>query len=204
MKFHLLRLLAATALLLPAAPAQLPIVLTGTIERLAAPACDPAATHRVRCTGVLLKSTAVDLASFEGRTVDIEGPVTLRPLCTVIDVQTANAATTRTLQLALFGTRLGRPVTLTTFSPPGSVIAYVWSGGRGFLPLGPLGTMLIDAQSAIVVGTSVSIGIDIRTERIPNDPNLVGVDIHYQFAYVSLATGLEAGFLDPGCFRIAR
>lgn len=192
----------AAFLTLAALPAQLPITLKGTVERLPAAGCDPAATHQIRCSEVLLKSSVVDLSALEGRTVDLTGDLVLQPGCLTVDVATAEAASNRTLQLAIFGTRLGRPVTFTTFSPPGSFLVYVWSAGPGFLPLGPFGTLLLDLPSAIVVGTNVSVGIDIRTERIPNDPNLVGVDIHYQFAYASLLTGLEFGFLNPGCFTI--
>src|SRR5690606_31328917 len=155
------------------------------------------------CTEVLLKSSAVDLDALEGQTVELTGSLELAPGCVTIDVASAAGAAHRTIQLAPFGTRLGRPVVLTSLVPTGSLIFYVFSGNAGFLPLGPLGTVFLDVGSSVFVGNEPSIGVSIRTETIPNDPGLVGVTVWYQFGYLSLLE-LDFGLLNPGCITIQR
>jgi len=71
-----------------AIPAQiaLPVSLSGRLEAAPADACDPAATHRIACTDVLLKSSSVDLAAFNGRIVDMTGALDALSPCTTIEV----------------------------------------------------------------------------------------------------------------------
>jgi hypothetical protein len=182
--------------------AQVPVSLSGTVQRLATPGCDPNATHGIQCSDVLLTGAGVDLTALEGRVVALSGSLDLASGCPSIAVTEAVPASVRTAHFALRGTRLGQSVTFTTIAPAGSIVAHIFGCSRGFLPLGPLGSVLIGVQDAVFVGTGISFGLDLRTERIPNDPSLVDVEIYYQFGYVSITTGFEAGFLNVGCFRI--
>jgi hypothetical protein len=202
MKQLTLAALAALSFLSSPLFAQVPVSLSGTVQRLTAPGCDPNATHGIQCSDVVLTGAGVDLTAFEGRIAALSGTLDLSSGCPSIAVTEAVPASVRTAHFALRGTRLGQSVTFTTIAPAGSIVAHIFGCSRGFLPLGPLGSVLIGVQDAVFVGTGISFGLDLRTERIPNDPSLVDVEIYYQFGYVSITTGFEAGFLNVGCFRI--
>jgi hypothetical protein len=203
MSFHF-PLAAATLLLSLALPAQLQTRLTGTIQKVAGTPCNAKATHRVACTELLLYSSLVDLTQLEGRQQTIEGTLRLSPGCTTIEVTAAEAPAQRTTALALFGFRIGRPVTFTTFAPAGSLVAYFFGTGPGFAPLGQFGSLLLDPVGIVYWASDLSIGIALRTATIPNDPQLVGVDIWMQTAWLQLAPTLGGGMLNPTCFTIAR
>lgn len=195
-------LAAASVLTVTALHAQIPATLTGRVERLTAAACDPTATHKVTCTDVLLKSSVVDLTTVEGRVMVLSGDVALQIGCPTIDVATATAATEQTIQFSFGGFRIGRTVTITTLSPIGSLLVYLWAGGPGFLPFGQFGSYLLDPAQTIFDQIVPSIGLTVRTETIPNDPSLVGAVIHYQTGYASIATGISFGMLNANCFTI--
>ena len=94
--------------------------LTGRVEKAPAGACDPKATHRVACTDVLLKSTAVDLKALEGKLMLLAGTFNANPACTTVTVTEAHNPTSTTTVFSLFGYRPGRTVTLTTKVPQGN------------------------------------------------------------------------------------
>ncbi len=184
------------------ANAQFDITLSGTVEAAPADPCNPNATHRLRCSEILLQSSTVDLAARQGRISNLTGRLIPALGCVTLEVTAAEDAAVRTTTTAIFGYRLGRPVLFTTFAPPGSTILYLFSGGTTFLPLGPLGALMLDSQSLAFVGYRPTIGIDIYTETLPTDPAFVGVDIYHQFGYFSILNGLEGGLMNIGCFQI--
>lgn len=195
----LFSLLAATL------PAQgLRTTLTGKIEKAPAGACNTAATHRVACTQVLLKSATVDLDSFLNKVVDLEGGISLGIDCVTIDVATAEPAAAATNVIAFLGYRINQTIVYTTTAPAGAIVAYFFSADSGFLPLPFVGTMLLDLPTTQFWTTDVSIGLAIRTMRIPNDPTLVGLKVWYQTGYLAIAPTLGIKLLNPGCFTVVQ
>lgn len=197
---------AACALLLSfAVPAQaVPVSLVGAIEKAPSSPCNAMATHRIACTDVLLYSTKVDLTQLEGKTQAIRGALQAQPGCVAIEVETAENAAQRTSTLALFGFRLGRPVVFTTTAPAGAVVSYFFGFGPGFVPLGDFGSLLIDPIGAVYWTSDLSIGIAIRSVTIPNDPNLVGLEMFMQTTWLQITPTLGGGLINPTCFKIAQ
>lgn len=196
---------AATLFLAFASPAQtLSASLTGMIEKAPSGPCNPKATHRVACSDVLLYSSKVDLTQLEGKTQSISGALQVTPGCVAIEVETAQTAAQRTSTLALFGYRIGKTIVFTTTAPAGSLVAYFFGLGPGFVPLGDLGSLLIDPLGAVYWTFDLSIGIAIRSATIPNDPNLVGTKILMQTTWLQVTPMLGGGLLNPTCFTIAK
>jgi hypothetical protein len=200
---HVLLAAALTCVVLPIpATAQLiPAALTARVVKAPPNPCDPAATHRVDCTQILLRSSSVDLTQFENTIVDLTGTV-FGLGCTTIDVTTAAAAAVRTTQLAPFGTRLGRTIFITTTAPAGSLVLFLFDVGTTFLPLGPFGTLLVSPLTSILIGPDISIGIALRTLPIPNDPNLIGLTVVYQTGYLSLTPQIDGRLLNLNCVTV--
>jgi hypothetical protein len=192
----------AVALCAAIAPAQFATTLTGRIVAAPASPCNASATHMVECTDVLLTSSTVDLGSLVGQTVDLQGNLVPALGCVTLDVTSAAPATARTRLTALQGTRLNRPIIVTTTAPAGSSVFYVFSGGSGFVPLGPFGSLLVDFTTAQVRGPDISIGIALHTWTIPDDPTLVGVNIWIQTAMVAILPAPEGRLLNAICFTI--
>jgi hypothetical protein len=175
------------ALLASSAAAQFEATLTARIDRAPATRCNATATHVAGCTNVHLR-----------------GRVQLGWNCVTIDVADATPANERTTAVALFGYRLGMPVAFTTLAPVGALVPFFFGARPGFLPLGALGTLLLDPFSTQYFTTDISIGATLRVLRIPNDPSLVGVQIYYQTAWAQVTPSLEGTFLNPGCFQITQ
>jgi hypothetical protein len=192
------------ALLASSAAAQFEATLTARIDRAPATRCNATATHVAGCTNVLLKSSAVNLEENVGRVLHLRGRVQLGWNCVTIDVADATPANERTTAVALFGYRLGMPVAFTTLAPVGALVPFFFGARPGFLPLGALGTLLLDPFSTQYFTTDISIGATLRVLRIPNDPSLVGVQIYYQTAWAQVTPSLEGTFLNPGCFQITQ
>ncbi|HLU39755.1 MAG TPA: hypothetical protein VK081_10235 [Planctomycetota bacterium] len=186
------------------AAAQLPVALTGKIERAGANPCHTSATHRVACTDIFLRSTTVDLSSLEGRTVDLRAVTTVTPGCAVLlDVTEAANAAYATSTLALGGYRRNATVVFTTTAPVGALVAYFFASQPGFLPFLTFGTLQLDPTANFLYWTfDVSIGVALRTVRIPDEPALVGQVALFQTAFVSVAPELRFGLLNAGCFTI--
>lgn len=177
--------------------------ITGVVQRVGANPCDPTATHQIACSNVLLRSSVVDLTSFEGRMTVVEGDAQDNGGCVTMAVECADAATQFTTLLAPFGFRPNQTVIFTTRAPVGSFVG-LFCGERGYLPLLDLGVLLLDPLAGITfLGTDISIGITLRTIRIPNDMNLVGMEPVFQTFYLQL-TPLGGGLLNPTCFRIVQ
>lgn len=189
-------------LLAPAVAAQLPVSLTGRVEAVSNP-CNPAATHVVGCTEILLRGDGVDLGTFEGRVADLTGTSEGTATCPMVAVTAAVAAPASTSTISLGGYRLNSTVIFTTTAPVGAAVAYFFSCESGFLPLLTFGTLELNPLTDFIYwGVDVSIGIALRSVRIPNEPGLIGQRALFQTAYVSVTPTVEAKLLNAGCFVI--
>jgi hypothetical protein len=198
---HPLRFAAGFCLSLGLCAAQLPVTLTGRIDRATAP-CNAAATHKVGCTEVLLRSDTVDLSAMEGTFRAITGVSEGAAPCVTVNVTEASDAAAFTTTFSLGGYRLGTNVTFTTLSPAGSVVFYFFADAPGFFPLLTFGTLLLDPAANFLYFTNdISIGVAIRTVRIPTYPELVGRTILFQTAMVALVPP-DARMLNAHCFVV--
>jgi hypothetical protein len=197
---HLSRL---AVLLVPAlAAAQLPVSLTGRVERAANP-CNPLATHVVGCTELLLVGDGVSLESWEGRIADLTGTSTGSAACPMVTVTGAVAAPQSTATFSLGNYRIDTNVVFTTTAPAGAAVAYFFSCEPGFLPVLEFGTLLLNPLTDFIYwGIDLSIGVALRTVRIPNEPGLIGQRALFQTAFVTVTPTLQARLLNAGCFVI--
>ncbi len=197
----ILRSLLAFSLTAVLASAQA-VTLTGRVERVTDP-CNPTATHKVGCTDILLRSSTVNLAGFEGRMVDVVGTSAGVTTCPLVDVSEVVAAPQSTSTLALGGYRINTNVIFTTTAPAGALVLYFFSCEPAFLPLFTFGTLQLNPLTEFLFWTTdISIGVALRNVRIPNEPGLVGVYTLYQTASVTLAPEFAVKMLNAGCFTI--
>ena len=79
-------------------------------------------------------------------------------------------------------------------------------GGRsepGFLPLLDLGTLQLNPLTDFTYWTfDVSIGVALRTVRLPDDPGLVGLRVLFQTGFASITPSLQFKLLNAACFTI--
>lgn len=184
------------------AAAQLPVNLTGRVDRVTDP-CNSTATHKVGCTDILLRSDTVNLAGLEGRMVDIVGASEGATNCPMVNVTEAVAAPMSTSTLALGGYRINTTVIFTTTAPVGSFVFYFFSCEPAFLPVLTFGTLQLNPFTEFLYWTlDVSIGVAIRSVRIPNEPGLIGQLSLFQTAAVTLTPEFSAKLLNAGCFTI--
>ena len=206
MRTPCLLLLLPAALVLLAAPApaqQLPVKLTGLVEKVGANPCNPKATHRVECSSVLLVGGKADLKPWEGQYADLKGTFAVDPQgCVTVTVDEAAKAAVKTTTFALFGYRRGATVTVTTTAPTGAVVATFFGLKPGFLPLGDYGAYLLDPLNSFPYYFTPSVVVALQLWKIPDDPALAGLDILFQTAWLQVTPGIDGGFLNPSCFRI--
>lgn len=182
--------------------AQLPVTLTGRVDRVTNP-CNPAATHVVGCTEILLHSTAVELSLWEGRLADLTGTSEGTAECPVVNVDGAVAAPQSTSTFSLGNYRINSNVVFTTTAPVGSAVAYFFSCEPGFLPVLTFGTLQLNPLTDFLYWSlDISIGVALRTVRIPNEPGLIGQRALFQTAFVSITPTFEVKLLNAGCFVI--
>ncbi len=186
-----------------ATTAQTPVSLTGRVERVPSNPCNGAATHKIACTEILLRSATVDLTTWEGRMADLSGESEGTLTCPLINISDAVAAPQSTSTFSLGGFRINSTVIFTTTAPVGSVVAYFFSCEPGFLPIANFGTVQLNPLTNFIFWQlDVSIGVALRTVRIPNVPGLVGQVALFQTAFVSVTPTLEVKLLNAGCFTI--
>lgn len=192
-----------TFLLLPSfVAAQLPVTLTGRVERAVNP-CNTDATHIVGCTEILLLGSGVDLATWEGRYADLTGTTDGNTACPLVTVTDAVAAPQSTTTFSLGNYSLNSTVIFTTSAPVGAAVAYFFSCEPGFLPVVNFGTLQINPLTDFIYwGIDISVGVALRTARIPNEPGLIGQRALFQTAFVSITPTFEAKLLNAGCFNI--
>lgn len=191
----------ATLLALPAAAQA--VLLTGRVERAPATPCNAAATHKIACTDILLRSTVLDLTALEGRMVDLTGTSEGSLPCPLVNVSAAVAAAQSTATFSLGGYRINSTVLFTTTAPAGAFVGYFFSSEPGFLPLLDLGTLQLNPLTDFTYWTfDVSIGVALRTVRLPDDPGLVGLRVLFQTGFASITPSLQFKLLNAACFTI--
>lgn len=197
-------LAAASALLLTASlSAQLSTSVTGEVQVAPAGACAPFATHALECSTLLLQSSTIDLSQFEGANRKLTGNLTFNgPGCPIMEVTMVETAGGSTSTFSLSNYRIGSNVLMTTFAPLGNTLATFLAFDPGFIPLGNFGTLLISPLSASLYSIDLSIGINIKSIPIPNDPNLIGCSPVFQVLSVNLLSPLDSELYNPACFTI--
>lgn len=198
-----LHLLAACAFLaLPAFP-QAALTCTGKVVKAPLNPCDPAATHKIDCTDVLLKSSTVSLSASEGKVVDLTGTATVGA-CNVIDVASVAAAPyTHTLSAAN-QFKLGTNVTFRGTGPFAGYLGILVTGGSGFVPAANFGAVFVDLSNYVLLGPTLSLlGSYSVTATIPNNAGLIGGMIWSQSFWVNLlATPVTGALVNAQCFKI--
>jgi hypothetical protein len=199
---HFLTPLFVASALAVSGMAQLTVTATGRVERAPANPCNAAGTHRLACTEILLHSSTVNLAQFEGRMVDVTGTSEGTLLCPLVNVSEAVAAPQSTTTFSLGGYRLNSTVIWTTTAPAGAVVPYFFSFEPSFLPIANFGTLQLSLVGFVYWSMDVSIGVAVRTVRIPNEPGLIGVRMLFQTAFAAVLPELQFKLLNAGCFVI--
>ncbi|MCI0548568.1 MAG: hypothetical protein L0027_14950 [Candidatus Rokubacteria bacterium] len=187
MRFHAsISFLAGLAGFAGAASAQ--VTFTGVIEKATLPSICQEETHFLTCTGpspdaptgVLLKSSTLDLSSFEGQVATF----TAQPrgvTCLIYDITAVDPTPAPTLEMC--GTPgLGCPLRFRIH--PSSAIGEFWlflSGSPGFAPIDPVtGTVLLGPGFVLVAHGMTPPGqVDVV---VPADPALTGLELWLQGA----------------------
>ncbi|MBK9387932.1 MAG: hypothetical protein IPN34_24205 [Planctomycetes bacterium] len=134
------------------------------------------------CTSIQLQSAAIQLATFQGQYVKLRGN----------NIGTAAAPRIEVTAIEPFAqvTNLGgdrRPGTrfeIDLFLPAGTPYALYLGVGEGFVPLGSFGTWYLGANS-LLYATGMTAGpITTIFAPIPNQPQLVGLDLRVQTIYL--------------------
>lgn len=183
MRFMLLAL-AALLLTATAANAQQPVSVHGRIEKLAAPiGCAPTATHIVKDTAVLLKSSTLNLDAFLGVTKRIIGS-NQTVTCPIIEV---TAVENGTFSVSVCNApALGCAVTLDMCPSPtqGQYLLFV-SPALGFAPAGvATGSFLLNPLF-LTIGSGANTAVCQSAPLFLSGPStLVGLELWFQAASV--------------------
>jgi len=186
-------------IVLLATPAVAQVNMTGTIRPLPGPTvCQQGETHTLECTGVLLRSSLLDLRRWEGHVVTLTADE-VGITCKVYEV-TGIADARVTLNWSGVPTPGGRirfQVCVRGSNPPHPFRVY---GGleRGFLSLGPLTGTRFLGTDARLVATGWSLGCGTADAGIPNRAGMVGRWIHCQAVGIHLWAELS----NPICFLV--
>jgi hypothetical protein len=200
-----LLLLAATALSVPT-QAQIPAKFTARVIKVASGACDPTATHQLACVdGVLLKSSTVNLATFENKLTLIEGTVAVGA-CVTIDVTAASNPQYTHTATSNNQFRLGANVSLRGTGPFASLVALALSASPGgFLPFDPYGAFMLHVPTTLFIDFQLALlGSYTWTIPIPNDVSLVGAAIQSQTGWVVVIGTPTGALVNAECFTIQR
>ena len=196
-------ILSASATLAFFAPVTAQQVVTGKVIKAPAVVCDPTATHAIENTSLLLKSTAVNLVTFENKNVDLDGVLSFTGGCTLLDVSTAATAKYAHTVTPANQYKLGTNVTFRGTGPFASLVGIIFSSGPGFVPLGTYGALLIDATNYILIGPNLAIfGFYSMTVLIPNDPALIGGAIQTQSFWVTVTPTTDGALVNTAAFTI--
>lgn len=173
-------------LLAPAAAAQ--VTFTGVIEKVTLPSICQEETHFLTCsgptamspTGVLLKSSTLDLTPFEGKVATFTAQAR-GVTCLIYDISAVDTTPAATLEMC--GTPgLGCPMRFRIH--PSSSLGEFWlflAASPGFTPIDPVtGTVLLGPGFLLVAHGMTPPGqVDVV---IPADPALTGLDLWLQGA----------------------
>lgn len=206
MRTHLLAL-SLLACTLPAQIGTATVCITGRVLPVSGPTiCMQGETHYLECTRVFLRSLAIDLTRLEGRLVRLVGR-DIGVTCRVLEVV---AAMPPIATLATCGTpSIGCPIKLKV-CPGGLGLFWTFVAlrpgfhplGCGGLPGGFEGTVLL-GQPAVTNGSGpLGAGCGEVIQRIPTDPNLVGLDVWFQGARVDIGPVGPFQLTNVECIRI--
>lgn len=194
---------AAGLLLALSAPLTAQQRITGKVLRAPTVSCDATATHMLEHTDVLLKSTTINLTTWENKNVDLEGTLITTPTCATLDVTTAANAQYAHTVTAANQFKLGTNVTFKGTSPFLGFVGIIFSGARGFLPVATYGALLIDPLNYVLIGPNLALlGSYSTTVQIPNDPALIGGLIQTQSFWATVTTTYDGALVNTFSFTI--
>lgn len=170
---------------------QTPVCVSGLLEPVPGPTiCQQGETHWFAAARVYLRSNTVNLASFAGQVVQVEGP-DIGLLCRVIDVRRV-AAPAPALLVSCGSPMAGCPVRVEVQGPGLGFAILAASTGAGFQPLGCgglgalEGTLLLGSPAVVLVAGTTGTGELGVTIPIPLQNALVGVGILFQGAHATI------------------
>ncbi len=136
----------------------------------------------VDCTNTSLTSSAFNLNGFVGQQVEISGDWNGSFASPSVNVL-AIAAVPETFEIG-GGAKIGKVSNLTFTAAPGTAVVGRLSGSSAFVPLTGAGVLFINPASTLLglSGTVGGSGILQINFAIPNNPALVGFELHGQGA----------------------
>lgn len=188
---------AALLALAATAPAQ-DVVLRGKVEDVSG------TTNRfvVDCTDTALTSAAFDLNAWVGQQVELTGTWNGSSASPSVEV-TAIAPIAESFEIG-GGAKIGDQAVFAVTSNPGDLTVMFAALGAGFAPTRRAGTLLLDANPIVEIGSGVVRG-DGRLEitvDIPDDPSIVGIEVFGQ-ALIAFAAGGKT-WSNPDCKTISQ
>jgi len=201
-----LALLAIVAVPEQRAAAQARVCVTGTVQQASGPSiCGQPFTHEIDCSKVMLRSSAVNLNQFLGKTVELIG-FDVGVTCPIIDVQQVLPAPATLIRCG--SPTAGCPVKLKV-CPVG--IGQWWlflSFAPGFAPLGCSnpsggihGTFLLGGP-VFVIGSGAGTMCGETLLNIPLNNSLVGLQVFFQGARRNVGPIGPLQLTNPECFTI--
>lgn len=155
----------------------------------------------VDCTNVSITSGAFNLNLFLNQQVELTGNWNGSFVAPAVDV-TAIVQVVESFEIG-GGAKIGDVSNLSVTGPAGDVaVAYI-STAPGFTPLGDLGVGLIHPTQSYLMGVGVIPPFGTRQFPlpIPNDPSLVGFELHGQGVILDVGAG-QALLTNPDCKEI--
>jgi hypothetical protein len=186
---------------LAARPAPAQVVFTGEIEKATLASFCQEETHVLECAGVLLKSSALDLAAFEGKVFEFTAEA--RGVeCLIYDVTAVESASAHLV-------RCGNPVPgcpMRFRVGPTGVIGQYWlwlALSPTFLPLDQVtGTWMLNPPF-FLLGSGLTFGDGSAVDIVlPPDPSLTGLTLFLQGARQDIGPIGPIELTNPLCFQI--
>jgi hypothetical protein len=154
----------------------------------------------VGCTAAELTSSVIDLKSFVDQQVELTGSWNGSSAAPVVDV--ATMGTVAKLFEVGGGGQIGTDLSFKVTSSPGDFTIMFAALDSGFMPAHKAGVLLLSLTPMLTVASGF-VAPDGTLEvkgQIPNDPTLVGVEVHGQ-AFVSFIAG-GATLSNPDCVTL--
>lgn len=154
----------------------------------------------VGCTVTELTSSVVDLNSFVGQQVELTGSWNGSSSAPVVDVATMGTVN-KLFEVGGSG-QIGSELSFKVTSSSGDFAIMFAALDSGFMPAHRAGVLLLSLSPLLTVASGF-VAPDGTLEvkgSIPNDPSLIGIEVHGQ-AFVAFAAG-GAALSNPDCTTI--
>jgi hypothetical protein len=156
--------------------------------------------YLVDCTNAELTSSVVNLSSFIGLEVELNGSWNGSSTTPVVDVATMSAVN-KLFDISGTG-KIATDATFEVTSAPGDFTVMFAALDFGFAPAHRAGVLLLSLSPMLTVGSGIvaADGTFQLTGKVPNDPALDGIVIYGQ-AFVAFAAG-GATLSNPDCLTL--